>query len=1286
MANLTGSFEGLSLRAFACILQFFNLVNEQDGLLSVVQRPSSSKSTTSYITSSEPIPDISGYVAAQSEEVILPEVKAKVHPEKLEGVGVFWKIVQEARNKEVVEKSRDFLNRLYTQLAGELQGSEGKVRGAFIETYLNKLATIVEVPGAQKAVMLDRMIGLMIDMIDESERKGTGGVRSHTAILKGEKIDFVVHNRVTSGKGIPQKMEVEIYSNTTIWELKVELGKFVECSAECMRLSVNKTELKDTDHGKTIGEFLQQKRSGVLHLERKPIDDAPKVPLLNEDQSTLTEPARRAFALIFSKFAKNGKMNAEGAAELIRNTTGEQNVGPKDSRIKAMMKTYDKDKDGAMDLDGFLDFYRDSLVNKKEDTVRNNLHVHGFRNDLKKFSEVETAVIDTSTLPRYILSCNPKSFELLFRALDIGGASAELVWDLIGRLTTNEGIYRSLRLLDNGAKVPDWPRLIDTTSVFRLLYSLQILNSFLETSQLDQWQWQQSFIERGGFAYLMAIFLNVDQGKGLVLTPTTQSPFEKESIGLLCSILGTFVKSAACKLTPGLAAEIAAAQTVLKKHRIASAEKALEENEEQAAEALPQLQQEGSAATMAAIPNGGNNSAPAVNKAEGEDKKEDTGVDLKELFRAKKSKILWLKNFTDEAEHLEASQSETSVDPKQAEAIINASSRTEVWTRLIDMISAIIFEPAQVENTKIVRACTEFLCDCVLANNAIFPLAIAHIDPKTGVSFERLVLAGVLSHKSPMVRQEFAELLHLVCYMLRDKKMEVRPLEFVLKTALGNLPAQGSGHDLTCAEYFQLTCRLLDLYCKGKKDAEVISPKELLSRLVSMVKGHKIVETRNFSQEDCLLIGLLNTIRKLIVHASYPKEDLALSEGLLQELFSNCLFPSSCLLPSPAGVLEPKPIMSDTQKCKSKSSRTAAYKLLAVLCRDSTKSHIHLLKECLEPLCKSIKPHPAWGYVPAFESRSKLGYVGIENLGCVCYMISMMQQFYMIPSFRYGLLAADDKVPPTNKKPTEIDDNILHQMQKMFAFLELSERQSYNPSAFCYAFKDFDGNPTNTSVQQDAQEFLNLAFDRLEGLMRGTPEKYLVRSVFGGKTCSQVICKGGCGSVRKNYEDFYNLSVGVKGFKSLSESLGKYISGDTISDYFCEKCQKKVELVKRTCLHQLPNVLIIHLQRLIYNFDTQTNEKINSRLEFPKELSLEPYTVEGVESRDALLNSSGKEEEETKSQDPFHGKGEDYYRYKLAGVVVHIGTADAGHYYSYINTNRKRKTLRRDNVLLRSRT
>lgn len=116
------------------------------------------------------------------------------------------------------------------------------------------------------------------------------------------------------------------------------------------------------------------------------------------------------------------------------------------------------------------------------------------------------------------------------------------------------------------------------------------------------------------------------------------------------------------------------------------------------------------------------------------------------------------------------------------------------------------------------------------------------------------------------------------------------------------------------------------------------------------------------------------------------------------------------------------------------------------------------------------------------EARSELGYAGIRNLGCICYMISMLQQLFMTKSFRYLILMADDKEPENLVKrgTKEIDDNIFHQLKNMFANLELTEKQEYNPDEFCFAFKDFEGQPINVTVQQDAQEFINIFFDKME--------------------------------------------------------------------------------------------------------------------------------------------------------------------------------------------------------------
>jgi hypothetical protein len=64
------------------------------------------------------------------------------------------------------------------------------------------------------------------------------------------------------------------------------------------------------------------------------------------------------------------------------------------------------------------------------------------------------------------------------------------------------------------------------------------------------------------------------------------------------------------------------------------------------------------------------------------------------------------------------------------------------------------------------------------------------------------------------------------------------------------------------------------------------------------------------------------------------------------------------------------------------------------------------------PLMGKIKRHNGWNYQPpgaVAEGRQK--YVGLRNLGAVCYMNSMNQQFFMIPAFRYNLLSVDDGCP-----------------------------------------------------------------------------------------------------------------------------------------------------------------------------------------------------------------------------------------------------------------------------------
>lgn len=140
----------------------------------------------------------------------------------------------------------------------------------------------------------------------------------------------------------------------------------------------------------------------------------------------------------------------------------------------------------------------------------------------------------------------------------------------------------------------------------------------------------------------------------------------------------------------------------------------------------------------------------------------------------------------------------------------------------------------------------------------------------------------------------------------------------------------------------------------------------------------------------------------------------------------------------------------------------------------------------------------------------------------------------------------------------------------------------------------------------------------------------------------------------------------VKDRKSLDESLRKMIESSIINDFKCDNCNQKVDVEKRQLIAEPPNVLIVNLQRIIFNFDTFQNDKINSHFEFPNILNLRDYSFKQV------MTAEGQAEKVMQEEGVKHLMDieDDDYLYKLVGVTIHRGTAEHGHYYSLINTKR----------------
>ncbi|KAL4854761.1 Ubiquitin carboxyl-terminal hydrolase 24 [Chlorella vulgaris] len=287
--------------------------------------------------------------------------------------------------------------------------------------------------------------------------------------------------------------------------------------------------------------------------------------------------------------------------------------------------------------------------------------------------------------------------------------------------------------------------------------------------------------------------------------------------------------------------------------------------------------------------------------------------------------------------------------------------------------------------------------------------------------------------------------------------------------------------------------------------------------------------------------------------------------------------------------------------------------------------------------------------VPLQSVRAPGAFAGLQNGGATCYMSSVFQQLYMQPTIRDLVLSA----PAVD--PEEQQGSVFHQMQVMFAHLAHGVEPWFEPRDFWRAFKDYDGQPVNIREHQDAYEFFTRLQDSVDEHLRMKLRPRAIHAALGG-TFAQLITVIEAPQHRSERdEEFYQISLDVRGKRTLAESLDSYVSKELMNgqnQYLCEQLGKKVDAEKRTLIKQLPHTLVFHLKRFEWDYETYQRWKVKDRFEFPRQLDMYPYTVEGADEADG--------------REPKGKKEASHYLYELRGVVVHSGSAFAGHYYSYI--------------------
>ena len=304
--------------------------------------------------------------------------------------------------------------------------------------------------------------------------------------------------------------------------------------------------------------------------------------------------------------------------------------------------------------------------------------------------------------------------------------------------------------------------------------------------------------------------------------------------------------------------------------------------------------------------------------------------------------------------------------------------------------------------------------------------------------------------------------------------------------------------------------------------------------------------------------------------------------------------------------------------------------------------------------------------------NEKTKYIGLKNQGATCYLNSLIQTLFMTPEFRYEVLKWNYD-PLING---EQKDCIPLQLQKLFFHLQEPIRKVEETKSLT---KSFQWSANDVYVQQDIQELCRVLFEAIEIsiLLGGDESGNFIHNLYQGKTSSVIKCLE-CENKSINNDTYMDLSLPIMNIfegihnKSLEMAFMNFIKPEKLegdNQYFCEKCNKKVNAEKYSQFTLFPKILFLQLGRFYYDFETDRRQKLNDRVPFPLILNCNKYMKE---YKDIIYNEKESENDEFCLDDSdekikkYFEEGENVY--ELFSIVVQSGSADGGHYYAYIKS------------------
>jgi len=417
-------------------------------------------------------------------------------------------------------------------------------------------------------------------------------------------------------------------------------------------------------------------------------------------------------------------------------------------------------------------------------------------------------------------------------------------------------------------------------------------------------------------------------------------------------------------------------------------------------------------------------------------------------------------------------------------------------------------------------------------------------------------------------------------------------------------------------------------------------------------------------------------------------------------------------------------------KCKHPDSRKAGFQLLLALVKGNDANLEQLVKLLTKNHLNSHsdgKRPEVWNFEPPKDAEERGdGFVGLRNCGNTCYINAALQQVFMMKRMRKELLKVDN-YDREGKKLLFGTQWLLSHLQESAskAIVPKPFLDSYIDPATGKPVRA----PGSGCRQDDSFGFFQTLLSRLEDETKGTPFHKTIPKMMGVTECTEMIGQKETPYLSDHKAKHRNrvattIQVNVTGLSTLEDCLGNYVKGEQISGYSGASDEgifgqsypgKKITILKRTSFKHLPNTLAIGLNRMRVTWDEIKQQmsavKEVHRISFPFDLDMKPYCIESLacpkgyrtgapseSSSSAAVGSDGGggngdsksdaksspagaaaldpeseqkrlklQLEERKNVLSLPPRTDNYYKYRLMGVIVHSGqTLNSGHYYSFI--------------------